>query len=314
MNRAVRSDAHFSSTDQAAFHRDSVFEHYVFYAFHAAANSRSGANAQVAADYDVLADDLIGANLEVAVMQETLRRRRNQVRGQDQIWWDCILVSDRTPGFNAGSVQPQEGARGMQTYQRVGGNAPSEPAAGIGGELPDRMNPTHHVTRSTQVDICFSENRPITVLFSTRELATRIDVSRKRSFRRRDKVSAHRHQYRMGCVALLQREHQRIIRPAQHNIFLAVRKRAGSRGRIGYTALQDWLQFLDVVAKAGGKITDFSGILLNDLERQGVRLAAQFDERGNQRQHQHDANRDEQNGHCEIGIHKTFRKRSVLSQ
>ncbi len=76
MNRAVRPNAHFLRADQAAFHHDAVRDHRIADALHAAANSRARTNAQLASDHDVADDDLAGLNLEVAVMQKTMRHCR----------------------------------------------------------------------------------------------------------------------------------------------------------------------------------------------------------------------------------------------
>jgi hypothetical protein len=73
MNRAMRADAQFLCADQASFHRDSGRDYRVFNTLHAAANSRTRPNVQLAPDQDVANDDLAGLNLEVAVVQETGR-------------------------------------------------------------------------------------------------------------------------------------------------------------------------------------------------------------------------------------------------
>src|SRR6202521_259816 len=61
-------------------------------------------------------------------------------------------------------------------------------------------------------------------------------------------------------------------------------------------------------------MADLSGVLLNDVQRPRVRLASQLHQRGDERQREHQADHEDQSCHCEIGIHNTFRKRSVLSQ
>ena len=118
----------------------------------------------------------------------------------------------------------------------------------------------------------------------------------------------------MNRVSLPKGVQQRLIGPPQDDIFLAVGKSTGNRRAIGHAALQGGCKAFDTVPKAVGKVADFSCILLNYTERQRIRLATQFHKRWNERQHEHQADHEEQSGHCEIGIHKTFRKRSVLSQ
>src|SRR5580658_9802856 len=100
-------------------------------------------------------------NFEVAVVQET--RKNSGVRGNTRVG-QPLLAIDGAPDFNAGSVQPQEAAIGVQAYQRIRRNAPEEAAAQVRREISDGMNPTHHSARSAKLDIFLSENCPVIVL------------------------------------------------------------------------------------------------------------------------------------------------------
>src|ERR1700680_3892208 len=120
-------------------------------------------------------------------MQKTLHWHHTRACGKGSVWRGCALVSGHAPNFNTRSIQPQKTAIAAQAYERVRGNTPVQPAAEIGREFPDGMNPTHHAAGSAQVNSCFSQDRPIGVLVSTKELPARIDVFRKRTAGGHDK-------------------------------------------------------------------------------------------------------------------------------
>ena len=63
----------------------------------------------------LLRDDLAGLNLEVTVVQETLSRRRAWSCGGARVWRGCIPANGCASDLNAGSVQPQKTALGLQT-------------------------------------------------------------------------------------------------------------------------------------------------------------------------------------------------------
>src|SRR5579863_7082753 len=143
-------------------------------------------------------------NLEVAVVQEA--RKNSSVRREARVW-QPLLAIDGVPDFNAGSIQPEEAAIGVQAYQRVRGNAPEEAAAQVRRELSDGMSPTHHPARSAQPDIFFSENCPVIVLFSSLKFGAGIDVSRKRCVRGHDEIGAGRNYHGVSCISLRERTH-----------------------------------------------------------------------------------------------------------
>src|SRR5580698_1304786 len=258
MNRTVRTNAHFACADQAAFDRDPISNHRVLYAFHAAANSRTRANVQLAPDQDVTDDDLSGLDLEVTVVQKTTGHWRGIIRLKS---W-CVRADVHAPNFNAGSVQPQKTATGLQAYQRVRRNTSVEIAAEAGGKFAYGMNPAQYPACRAKVNIFFSQDRAKVVFLSANELPPGINVFRKPGFIRQNQIDIGSHQ-QVGRVALLQGQHQRLVDPAEHNIFFPVGKRAGRRSPGSHAALHGGFEALYISPEAVGKIADLACVLLH---------------------------------------------------
>src|SRR5207302_9352733 len=123
--------------------------------------------------------------------------------------------------------------------------------------------------------IILSQDCPVVVIFSTLQMSKRVDVLRKNHASRNNKINDSRYHDGVRRVLLLEAKHHRIVDRAQYNAFLAVGKNVPSHASGDATVPHGRLECPDVTPKAIGGMADFSGILLNYIQGQRVRLATQ---------------------------------------